>query len=826
MGFKVIFVYDPEVVEQEYGRGNHVFFWEPFFEILNTQKEEWGFGANDSPLYPVPFSKYADSFFSSSEVLSAAFSSTFSGFVVFEPRTFLQLTGLTPQSPFEYAFSSRLNNKPVMYFPMDFSHDMLSAAERLDEFIFSPPTPPALSVSSDSDGGGECVESDLSDSDVVRLRRFAEEVESAPCFTRVRFVFDAASRALFLQAARGRTLCYVGVKTTGLSAEKDLPTFFYVCFDFGETWVFPVYDKFLRYLSLSAVENLAALEEGVFGVAEMEKWCLNASFLCGFASACGLSLVGRFPSFSLSLKVFGDDASLYKTADDFLDDNGYVEAYRSFPPDRVPPKVAVLYGAAECDKSFRAAVYNISVAPRDCVVALRQAYAPLVSSFAIMEIRGIAFDEPRMRADLDKMRSTAQKIYSSIVKKGEIRVFIWKRMEKEFNELKNALENDLVSYPPNSPLRKEKEARLRNLKSGVLPPDDIVFDPFSTQHIVELFDALHLGSYPPTDASLERLSTGYALFGNILSYRRLKRMINCCEDVLSHSKNGRVHPQYSLVSSKNLRAYATAPSIQNFPTESVFSFNVRNYFSPPPGKTWIHADFSQMEIKTAAICFGDERLANDLNAGVDVHHRTFKTVVDLAYSFYGTPKYAYFEKDERSKGKKINFSFLYGATEYAPSLALSHALGVPSVGPHVDASMAALRQFFPSFDDFKQNISSDIMKGRPVLNLFGRPRVFPVSNTVKEKAENLRQAVNYVVQSSAFVIALSVMSAAKSATRLPFEIVSVVHDAFVLSVDNDAAGEFKQFLADFSQQFSLSSLFSFEDYGIKFNFNVDQIKTL
>ena len=72
----------------------------------------------------------------------------------------------------------------------------------------------------------------------------------------------------------------------------------------------------------------------------------------------------------------------------------------------------------------------------------------------------------------------------------------------------------------------------------------------------------------------------------------------------------------------------------------------------PEGKVLVSADYSQFELRLAAILSGDQGLIDDFNRGIDIHTKT-------ASEAFGVP-IDNVTKDQRRAAKVINFGILYG----------------------------------------------------------------------------------------------------------------------------------------------------------------------
>jgi DNA polymerase I len=91
------------------------------------------------------------------------------------------------------------------------------------------------------------------------------------------------------------------------------------------------------------------------------------------------------------------------------------------------------------------------------------------------------------------------------------------------------------------------------------------------------------------------------------------------------------------------------PNLQNLPR----SKDYRACFKADPGKVFIKADYSQIELRIAAEISGDKNLIKAYRDGQDIHV--------LAGSYITGKKASEITSDERQLAKAVNFGLIYGA---------------------------------------------------------------------------------------------------------------------------------------------------------------------
>ena len=203
-------------------------------------------------------------------------------------------------------------------------------------------------------------------------------------------------------------------------------------------------------------------------------------------------------------------------------------------------------------------------------------------------------------------------------------------------------------------------------------------------------------------------------------------------------------------------------------------------FKPQGDRVFLSADYSQIELRVLAHLSQDSNLLKAFKDGHDIHAETAAHIFDIPLDKI-TSK-------ERTVGKRINFSILYGLTPYGLSKDLD--ISLTDAKKYIDA-------YFAQYPKVREWMNSIIEKGTEkgyVTTLFGRRRPVP---GLKERNKNLydlacRIAINTVAQGTAAEIMkmgmLKVFNALKE-QKLDAHILLQIHDEILLTV---AKGSKKQ----------------------------------
>jgi DNA polymerase I-like protein with 3'-5' exonuclease and polymerase domains len=123
----------------------------------------------------------------------------------------------------------------------------------------------------------------------------------------------------------------------------------------------------------------------------------------------------------------------------------------------------------------------------------------------------------------------------------------------------------------------------------------------------------------------------------------------------------RVHPSFRLDGTKTGRISCSSPNLQNLPrADTPEGKMVRDLFIAAPGTVLLEADFSQLELRVAAMLSGDPDMCAVFESGVDYHLHTAKTIAPV---FGVDPSTITKEHPLRSRAKIVIFSLIYGKND-------------------------------------------------------------------------------------------------------------------------------------------------------------------
>ena len=318
---------------------------------------------------------------------------------------------------------------------------------------------------------------------------------------------------------------------------------------------------------------------------------------------------------------------------------------------------------------------------------------PLINVLAQMEFRGIKIDASK----LEKMnKSLAQEIAA-------VQQNIYDMVGYEFNvaspaQLASALFDKLLL--PTAGIKKGKTGYSTNQKE---------LDKLRGQHpIIEL---------------VER-------------FRELSKLQNTYVAALPEQTdaNGYIHTTFNQDTTATGRLSSTNPNLQNIPIRTELGRQIRDAFVPAPGNVFVNADYSQFELRLAAVMAGEKQMIEDFNTDVDIHAKTAAEVYNVPINEV-TPA-------QRRRAKVVNFGVLYGMSQHGLAAAANMSYGEAQ---HFIDEYYRIR---PRIKEFMERTIRQAHEDGFVQTLFGRRRPTPDvrSNNFAVRSAAERAAANMPIQ--------------------------------------------------------------------------------
>jgi len=305
-----------------------------------------------------------------------------------------------------------------------------------------------------------------------------------------------------------------------------------------------------------------------------------------------------------------------------------------------------------------------------------------------------------------------------------------------------------VDVPYLEELGESLRDRLATLEKQIYQQAGEPFNVNSTLQLREvLFERLSLPvlkktpkGLPSTDASvLQKLADDHPIVQHLLSYRELEKLRSTYVDGLLPlvEADGRIHCVFNQRGAATGRISSERPNMQNIPARSEEGRTIRRAFVAGPGRSFVVADYSQIELRILAHLSKDAALVKAFHDGEDIHTTTAGRVFGVA------PEAVDYEM--RRRAKVINFGLLYGMEAYG----LAQRLEIER--EEAQEQMDAYFDQFPGVRDFMSGIVTDARNSGYTETIMGRRRYLPelTSGNFRERQSGERMALNAPIQGSA-----------------------------------------------------------------------------
>jgi DNA polymerase-1 len=313
-----------------------------------------------------------------------------------------------------------------------------------------------------------------------------------------------------------------------------------------------------------------------------------------------------------------------------------------------------------------------------------------------------------------------------------------------------------------------------------------------------LFDRLKLPTqgikkgktgYSTAASELDKLRGQHPIIDLITQYREVAKLKNTYIDTLPLlvDEHSRVHTTYALTVAQTGRLSSNDPNLQNIPTRTDLGRRIRTAFIAGKGKQLVSADYSQFELRLAAVLAKDTELIEMFNRGADIHATT-------AAQVYGREPEDV-TKQMRRAAKVINFGIMYGMSPHGLSVATG--MTRDQAVTFIDRYKELRKPLF----DYMDRILEQARKDGYVETLFGRRRPMPdikSSNFVVRMAAE-RAAINMPIQGTEADLMKLAMIRIDELLRQQHNdcrLLLQIHDSIVVECPAEVAGNIGDLLKD------------------------------
>lgn len=277
---------------------------------------------------------------------------------------------------------------------------------------------------------------------------------------------------------------------------------------------------------------------------------------------------------------------------------------------------------------------------------------------------------------------------------------------------------------------------------------------------------------------------------NYLKYRKYTKLISTYYDgLLDFSKeDGKIHTSYNLTRTNNEisnddfgtatgRLSSNDPNLQNIPRGS----SIRRLFKKADtAHYWFDADYRQLELRVAAFLSQEPVFLNAFENDEDPHSKVLAQITGKDYNYIiqvdQDKKHPDHQniKELRVAIKKINFGILYGAG--AKKIAkLVQDVGVSFTEKQCQDIIDEWFRKLPKLTQWIDKIKFQAREDKSVRSATGRLRRLPLAGEQGPAGwGQLRQAVNFPIQSLASDICLAALTRFRDSDLIPL---LTVHDS-------------------------------------------------
>jgi DNA polymerase-1 len=321
---------------------------------------------------------------------------------------------------------------------------------------------------------------------------------------------------------------------------------------------------------------------------------------------------------------------------------------------------------------------------------------PLTPILADMELEGIKLDS----AKLKKISSELEGQIS------DIEQTIYGHADSEFNISSPAQLADILFVKLNLPT-----ASIKKTKSG----------------------------YSTAASELFKLRELHPIIDLIGQYREMTKLKSTYLDTLPQmvDKNSRLHTTFSLTIAPTGRLSSADPNLQNIPVRTELGKRIREAFVAEKGNTLVSADYSNFELRLAAVLANEKSMIEAFNKDEDIHVLTAAAVHGIE------PKEV--TKQQRYEAKAVNYGLLYGQGP--------HGLA-EGTGMSFGQARSFIERYFlvrPKLKDYIEKTRKLALEQGYVETMLGRRRPTPdvKSSNFAVREAAYRAAINMPAQGTA-----------------------------------------------------------------------------
>lgn len=291
--------------------------------------------------------------------------------------------------------------------------------------------------------------------------------------------------------------------------------------------------------------------------------------------------------------------------------------------------------------------------------------------------------------------------------------------------------------------------------------NDVIYQPEGYSYKTKkMAKAKHVGDpskyIQVTKPVLQKLAKKIKWVEKLLLFQKNTKMLNTyVEGIKSRMQYNIIYPSFLQHGTTSGRFSSRNPNFQNLPRDDK---RIKGTVVSREGRSFVGADYSQLEPRVFASFSKDERLLASFKSGDDFYSVIGAEVfgkVGLSMKKDDKDSFAKKFPELRNIAKVVALSAAYGTT--APKMATA-------IGKPIQEAQYVIDDYFENFPKVQELMLAaheEAMNNGQVKNLFGRPRRMPEALTIREtygktahaslpyEARNvLNLAINHTIQST------------------------------------------------------------------------------
>lgn len=284
------------------------------------------------------------------------------------------------------------------------------------------------------------------------------------------------------------------------------------------------------------------------------------------------------------------------------------------------------------------------------------------------------------------------------------------------------------------------------------------------------------GAISTSASELFKLRDQHPAINFLEQYRELAKLKSTYVDALPrlvNLKTGRLHARFNQLGTATGRLSCENPNLQNIPIRTKWGQAMRRAFVAEKGFKLLSADYSQIELRVAAILSRDEKMIAAFQQNLDIHKATAANIFNVNLENVSN--------SQRQIAKRLNFGILYGMGKRAFAV---------SAGVSLNEADQFIKEYFNDFQGvacYLEKTKDFVAKHGYVETLFGRRRLLPqIYSSVpflQKSAE--RMAINMPIQGTAADLIKMAMVDLTAYINNDCRLVCQVHDELLFEVKSD-----------------------------------------